>query len=379
MSDTDTPQDPAGTPESADQNERASSRILLIAAALFGLAAVVVVGFLISSRDDDADAPLPGVPDQIDLAAPLLPDGSTANLIHLIAEPVHEGENTFEVHFTSGGEVVEPADPGIDGVDLTLAPLANADAGRKVTLSHDGGGIYSTDEPLDLTGGWWEITATIFPETGDPRSTIYYLLLPDPNINTNSGDTSAGDSGARSFFEAGLARIAATHSIKYIERLTSGDGAVSIVQREITSGVDGAPAASHSINAQFELLTIGDQTFQRVPGGSWFEREFLPVYPVSEWVTLYDGATGFELAESVMVNGRTTQIITFYVPQSDTLLPAWYAWWVDAETGYVIREAMISTWHYMIYEFGEFNQPLSFDLPLAGASPVASPLASPAG
>jgi len=81
-----------------------------------------------------------------------------------------------------------------------------------------------------------------------------------------------------------------------------------------------------------------------------------------------------------MVNGRTTQIITFYVPQSETLLPAWYAWWVDTETGYVIREAMISSWHYMIYEFGEFNQPLSFDVPVADdASPVASPVASPAG
>jgi hypothetical protein len=149
------------------------------------------------------------------------------------------------------------------------------------------------------------------------------------------------------------------------------------VQREVTDG-NGDEAASHSINAQFELMTVDDRSFQRTPGGEWIEREYLPVFPVSEWVTLYEGATSFALAESVMINDRATQIITFYVPPSD-LAAAHYAWWVDVETGYVVREAMISTWHYMIYEFGEFNQPLQLAIPISEASPAASPVASPIG
>ncbi|MEZ4498519.1 MAG: hypothetical protein R2839_00335 [Thermomicrobiales bacterium] len=290
-----------------------------------------------------------------------------------MAAPLHEGANSIEVRFTAGGDLQNPLDMPLDGVELALAPLDNADEGHSMALFAADVGVYRTAEPVELHNGWWEVTATIYPTGEAPRSTIFYLLLPDPNINHNEGETDTGDPAAQRFFEAGLAQLDATHSIKFIERLTSGEGAASIMQREVTAGVGGQPAASRSVNADFELLTIGDRTFQRKSGGNWFEREFLPVNPISNWVSLYEGATDFARAESVMINDRTTQIITFFVPENDASPAAWYAWWVDAETGYVIREAMISYWHYMIYEFGEFNQPLSFDVPIAAATPVASP------
>ncbi|MGD9713292.1 MAG: hypothetical protein AB7V46_14660 [Thermomicrobiales bacterium] len=349
----------------------------IVAAAVFAVTAIAVVGFLLTSRSGDSEPQL-DAPDALDLAAPLYRDGSTEFRLHLIVDDVQKGENLFTVSFTQGGDALEPFDADLEGVDLTLAPLVDADGGKLLSLQPNAHSEFETETPVDLTDGWWEATVTLYRADDDPQSTVFYLLVPDPNLHDLEIVSTDENNSAQAFFEAGLRQIESTHSIKYIERLTSGEGMVSISQREVTDGNGGVPAA-RMVNAQFELLTIGDRSFQRTPGRDWFEREFLPILPVSEWPMLYEGATDFALGESVMVNDRATQIIMFHVPVSETFAPATYAWWVDEETGYVIREAMISTWHYMIYEFGEFNQPLQFEIPIAASTPQASPAASPIG
>lgn len=362
------------TTHKPEQDGSSISMPVIVATAIFALAAIAVVGFLLSSRTDDSESPV-AAPVDLDLAAPLFRDGSTEYRFHLIVAAEEEAERTIGVGFTQAGDMLEPYEPDLEGVDLALAPLTNADEGFSLTLLPGEDGQYWPDEPVDLRDGWWETTVTMYSSDGDVQSTIFYLLLPDPNLHEVNMDEEAGDTTARGFYDAAMAQIAANRSIKFIERLTSGQGMVSVVQREMTTG--NGETAAHSINAQFELLTIGDRTFQRVPGGEWFEREFLAVYPFNEWAELYEGGTDFELAEAVMVNGRPTQIITFFVPGTELQDDAWYAWWVDVETGYMVREAMVSTWHYMIYEFGEFNQPLEFAIPIADGTPVASPVGSP--
>ncbi len=357
-----------------EQDRSSISLPVIVATAIFAVAAIAVVGYLLASRDSDPEPQFEG-PDAIDLAAPLFRDGSTAFRLHLIVEEAGEGENDITVSFTQGGDLLEPFDPDLEGVDLTLAPLTNADEGVSMALLPGEDSQFRPEDPVELREGWWETTVTMYSPDGEVQSTIFYLLIPDPNLHEFDMDEEEGNPTARGFYDAAMTQIAATHSIKFIERLTSGQGMVSVVQREMTSS--SGQTASHSINAQFELMTIEDRSFQRVPGGEWFEREYLAVYPFNEWTELYEGGSNFELAESVLVNGRPTQIITFFVPGTELLDPAWYAWWVDVETGYMVREAMVSTWHYMIYEFGEFNQPLEFAIPVDDGTPVASPAASP--
>lgn len=365
-------------PQNQPEEERGgASRPVIVAAVVFALVAAGVVAFLLAGRDDDSSEERPGAPEALDLAAPLYNDGSTANQLHLVVEPVREGDNRFTVRLTQGGDLIEPLDVELDGVDLYLVPLNDADRARQFALTRESAGTYQSSDEVTLDKGWWEATVTLYPSGENPRSIPFYLRVPDPNLNETDFEQEPGSSEAKAFFDAGLARLLQTHSVKYIERITQGDGAVSIVQREVTEGINGTPPATRLVNAQFELITIGDKSFQRNAGNDWFEREPLPIFPLSEWGQLYTNASNFELGESVLINNRPTQIITFYVPESQTLFPAWYAWWIDVETGYVIREAMISTWHYMIYEFGEFDQPVNIENPIAGAKPEASPAASP--
>jgi len=42
---------------------------------------------------------------------------------------------------------------------------------------------------------------------------------------------------------------------------------------------------------------------------------------------------------------------------------AWYAWWVDIETGRLLRETMVSTGHYMLRQYDQFDS----------APPIAPP------
>jgi hypothetical protein len=166
-------------------------------------------------------------------------------------------------------------------------------------------------------------------------------------------------------------------SLHYTERLASGLGGVAVSERTVSTGADGSPPVSLQTTSSIELLTIGDTSWQRTPGSDWIERTYIPVYPPSEWGATYDGATDFQLGRRVMVNDKPAQIVTFYVPESDSQIAAWYSWWIDEETGHLVNEAMVSRLHYMRWRFYDFDQPVTIVPPGSEATPQASPEATP--
>src|SRR5690554_1673049 len=98
-------------PQNQPEEERGgASRPVIVAAVVFALVAAGVVAFLLAGRDDDSSEERPGAPEALDLAAPLYNDGSTANQLHLVVEPVREGDNRFTVRLTQGGDLIEPLD-----------------------------------------------------------------------------------------------------------------------------------------------------------------------------------------------------------------------------------------------------------------------------
>ena len=77
------------------------------------------------------------------------------------------------------------------------------------------------------------------------------------------------------------------------------------------------------------------------------------------WMQELDGATDFVFGNEVMLDGKTVQVIHFYVPGT-ILAPAYYTWWVNIETNQIEQIAMVSRSHYMIkrYDWSAPPEPL---------------------
>ena len=96
---------------------------------------------------------------------------------------------------------------------------------------------------------------------------------------------------------------------------------------------------------------------------------------------------GSSWAQREEVDGELSQVVTFWQPPrtSPSRAPTWFAWWIGLASGEVRREAMVSTRHYMVYGYSDFDAPLGITPPVdvtapavAPATPVATSMATPA-
>jgi copper transport protein len=323
----------------------------------------------------------------IDLAAPLAGSTQVGEAVHLIMSPMRAGQNEIRVNVG----LLDPEQPGetlpVQRVRVDLISLNHEAELRDLELTQDPvtGDFVSNGVNLTLNG-WWEIDVLVRRAGMDDVVVPFFALIPDPNINGFDAPHFDGTSEeAEALFQQTLQNETGLSSVHYTERLASGLGGVAVSERIVSNGADGNPPTSLQKTSSIELLTIGDTTWQRVPGGEWIERTYIPIYPPSEWGSTYDGATDFQMGRRVMVGDKPAQVITFYVPESDSQIAAWYAWWIDEETGELVNEAMVSRLHYMRWRFFDFDQPV--DIPVPGteatpqdtpqASPVATPVATP--
>jgi hypothetical protein len=85
-----------------------------------------------------------------------------------------------------------------------------------------------------------------------------------------------------------------------------------------------------------------------------------PSSPPTPGDEAYADATGFQLGPREEVDGELSQVVTFWQPPRTTpsRTPAWFAWWIGLASGEVRREAMVSTRHYMVYGYSDFDAPL---------------------
>ncbi|CAN5579718.1 hypothetical protein BH23CHL5_BH23CHL5_15310 [soil metagenome] len=348
---------------------------LVIAGVALALVVATLAIWLLTQDDDENDTPAAvGAIDHLDLSAPFpTGDGGLAYL-HLRLEPLSAGENTIAISFTSSTDGATSVSLPVETIDISHRSLSLAGESTIIEGEPRENGSFVPDDSIQIDPGWTEFRVTIGLVEGDPRTVSFYAIVPDPNIHGfDSIPRVATDPDAESWFDLGITRWEQMKSLKYVERLSHGAGAVTLTQREVTEAIGASPSASRVLSREFEFITIGDQTWQRVTGGDWIERTFIDLFPPSQWPELYAGASDFALGNLVEYNGRETQIVTFYVAESETLVAAWYAWWVDTGTGYVVKEAMISQMHYMVYEFGEFDTPIILDAPIPAATPQSSP------
>jgi copper transport protein len=341
------------------------------------IAAVVLGGVILALSAPPTKST--GEVTKIDLAAPLSGNPDAAEAVHLIMSPMRAGENEIRVNVG----LMDPESTAqvlpVQRVKLDLISLNHDAELRDIELTQDPvtGDFVSNGVQLTLNG-WWEIDVLVRRAGLEDVVVPFFALIPDPNINGFGAPKFDGsDQQAHTLFQNALQTEMALTSVRYTERLASGLGGVAVSERTVSSGADGTVPVSLQTTSSIELMTIADTTWQRTPGDEWIERTYIPVYPPSEWGASYDGATEFQMGRRVLVNDKPAQVITFYVPESDSQIAAWYAWWIDEETGHLVNETMVSRLHYMRWRFFDFNQPVNIQPPGSGATPQASPVATP--
>jgi hypothetical protein len=112
------------------------------------------------------------------------------------------------------------------------------------------------------------------------------------------------------------------------------------------------------------MIRIDGQRFLTDEAGNWRPptQDSPPVGP-AQWMVEFEGATDFVLGNTEEINGATCQLVTFFVP-GDTLAPAYYAWWINVETGKLEQEAMVSRSHYMIKHYDWSTEPPPIEPPV---------------
>jgi copper transport protein len=293
-------------------------------------------------------------------------------MVRLQLTPAKPGDNQMTVLIAHADGTAIPTDR-IALVRLALTSLDHEAEQPDVATVPTGGGFVSQGVQLSLDD-WWRVDVLIRRLGVEDVSVPFYFRLPDPNVNGFDEDVPAGSDDARAVYERALAAMTSMHSVHFTQRLASGSGTVALAELRVHDGtgtdspsyslvgasfkpaLPGTTEAGGTLPPAFEQIIVGTHRWQRTGGGPWEEGDGPPIYTPSQWGDNYDGATGFHLGRTEDVDGRSVQIVTFLVPGTPRLAAAYYAWWVDTETGHVLRETMVSRAHYMLYEYRDIDQ-----------------------
>ena len=318
--------------------------------------------------------------------------------VHLLTQPASPGVQMLVVRLTDGSGGAIALDPSPE-VTVTWTPLST-DAGEvdpavevetSVLQSAPTGALF-TGAVMAPTPGWWQADVIVTPPGGIASRARFWLVLPDPNV-TGQGIDPADNPEARALYERGLESLTALRSVRYTQRLGDGGGSLYRSQTAVSAAEGERPATYADTiidpagNVIAQQTIVGDRRWILV-GQDWVAAEPMPFLTPAAWGEAYADATGFQLGPREAVNGELSQIVTFWQPPrtSPSRAPAWFAWWIGLASGEVRREAMVSTRHYMVYEYSDFDAPLDITPPVVESTPQATatsqratPVATPAG
>jgi copper transport protein len=310
-----------------------------------------------------------------------------SGMVHLLTQPAAPGRQLLVVRLTDSGGAPLVSDPA-PRVDMTWTAFSSSanDSPVAVTadLQPDASGSIFTGEATLATAGWWQTDIVVTPGGGIASRAQFWLILPDPNV-TGRGPVPETDSAARALFGQGLQTLTALRSVRYTRQL--GDGAGSLTRSQVAvSAAEGERPAAYAetvIDADGIILArqtmVGDSRWV-LAGNDWVDAAAMPFTTPAAWGDAYADAAGFQLGPRQEIDGEVCQVVTFWQPPraDPSRPPEWFAWWIGLASGEMRQEAMISTRHYMVSRFRDFDAPLDIVPPIALAAPGSpTPAASP--
>lgn len=325
-----------------------------------------------------ATTPLLATPDaetlptlaRLDLAAAVPLPGDTVGTVNLALAPGAPGANGIVVALAQAdGTVLPPA--GAPLLELSFRPLDHPGGAQTVALLPDRFGGWATGAAILEDAGWWQADALFVAKDGQADRIPFWFVLPDPNA-TGRGPLPAADPAARAVFDRARARLATLRSVRYTQRLSDGSGSLYQSVLAVTDAVGGRPAAFEEHSRAGSQVVVGDTRWIRRAGDpGWTEQAAPSLSLPSAWAATYADAGGFRLGPVEEIAGEPCRVVTFSLRRGPQSAPTWFAWWVGEETGWIRREAMVSTRHYMVYTFSDFNADIRIEPPDAPQGPAA--------
>ncbi|MFT4041454.1 MAG: hypothetical protein QM692_24940 [Thermomicrobiales bacterium] len=258
----------------------------------------------------------------------------------------------------------------------TLQPLGGSPTPLTLASAPDGSATSTVRFP---TPGWWRITAET--SAGGAPAT-YDFVVPDPNIaGPAAAPSPQTQPDAEALYRQGLEALTTLQSVHYVQWMADGKGNAAISEHTVGAPTADKPAEFlYRAAGGMEAILIGDTRWVQLPNNlGWTKQEGAFIVPPSEWGEEYAGATHFASIGTEEVDGVSTQIISFVVPEvlePQRQTAAWYTWWIDPATGHILREAMVSRSHYMLNHFSDYDVPLNLtppDMDAGAATPAATP------
>jgi hypothetical protein len=320
--------------------------------------------------------------------------GMESATVHLLTQPASTGAQTLVVRLTDGDGRTLALDPAPD-VEVTWTPFADAVVETTVHAPllappDTSDALFTGTVTLPLAG-WWQADVTVTPPGGIAARARFWLVLPDPNV-TGAGPGPDSNPEAEALFARGLESLTSLRSVRYSQRLGDGGGSLYRSQTTVSAAdAERPPAYADTIvdatgDVVARQVIVGDRRWI-LSGEEWVAAEPIPFFTPAAWGEAYADATGFQIGPREEVDGELSQVITFWQPPrtSPSRAPAWFVWWIGLASGEVRREAMVSTRHYMVYGYSDFDAPLGITAPTdiaaataAPATPVPTSIAKPA-
>lgn len=300
----------------------------------------------------------------VNIVAPIDQDvAGQPGLVHLMVQPAAPGENTFLTWLTNADGVVLTAGEQ-PSFSLAITALGQTTPSLQLAPEPVAPGQLAAVKVSLPQEGWWQVDVTVTPPDREATIARFYLVLPDPNV-TGTGPEPPSSGDARGVFDRGLAAMTNLRNVQFRTLIGSGSGTFGQSDIIINDPGDASLRTYQDASASYETVIVGNQQWLRQGDGPWTERPAGYIFTPSEWGMTYQHATGFMLGPLVELEGETTQVVSFWLPRQENPRqePAWFTWWVGTETGQVHRETMISTQHYMVYDFTGFNQPVKITPP----------------
>ena len=294
--------------------------------------------------------------------------------VRLDIEPVGQGATELTAYATDGPplsvetdasgalqRIERPAMTTVQLMRLELSSLNHDIAPRTLEMAPNGDGIFGIEALTFSAEGWWRAVISVrLPAVADDLTAEFILRSPDPNFTGFDAAVNSGSNpAARSLFERAIGTMRTT-SWTVSQDATSGDRGVE------TSTAIQIDDAYDQFSPNVRVVQVDGKRYLQIRGGEWQVSEATQAPDPSTRMSDYDGASSFVLGASEEVNGRTGQIIMFFVP-GGRLVPAFYAWWVDIETGVILKEAMVSRNHYMNRIYNWLDEPEPIEPPTQGA------------
>ena len=345
-----------------------------------------------------------GHTDRITLVVPAVSGRLHASEPELLASLVMTGGTPDSTTFELGLMMPDGAFLPDDGSHRVSAELTNLDDGTHVDalalepVADAPTATWSVDDPGVTSEGWWRVRMSIDRPAGDPLRAEFFLLIEDPNMRGfTSPPAPESDPEAEALLGSALTQMSEWNSLRWWEWLSAGDGSIITVEFSVTTpdsngqppafqnrsmfagkmvpGENGEPPVPPRLD-QYTSVTIGDEAWQVGPEGTPEPRPATRYLPIQQYPQTYDGATSVHLGITEPIDGRMAQVVTFHVPTLPTQSEAWYAFWIDVETGELLQLSMVAMNHYMVWEYFDVNEPFVLEFP--EGVPSGTPQASPA-